>query len=134
MSWKKKPYTKLYLYQGETFAFNMKIKDKVTGLPIDITNYVFEMFIGKTYSDPTPLLEITEANGRIQHVDNANGIIKIEVSATDTASLPIDTDCELTQPPSEIWVYDLEGDSNDPNIGKIRFLQGEIQAFAEVTK
>ncbi len=136
MALTKKQYIKLYLYQGETFDFKMKIKDKTTGLPIDTTNYVFEMFIRKSYSDANTLLKLTETNGRITHVDDANGIIQFTISATDTANLPIDTTCETTVPPSEFWVYDVEGVNNNitPNPPKIRYLQGEIQAFAEVTK
>lgn len=130
---KRRP-TNFDLYQGSTFYFYHRMVDEGSGDPIDITDYTFEMHIKKDYADPTPLITLTEANGRITHEDDADGLILVKITAADTGTLPIDLDCAVGNPPFEKWAYDLEADANVFPPGKFRTLFGTITAYAEVTK
>lgn len=125
--------TNFTLIQGSDFFFYHRIKDE-DGDPIDITDYTFEMQIRKSYEDATPLITLSEGNGRITHEDDADGLILVRITAADTGTLPIDVECSRTNPPTERWVYDLEADANAFPPGKFKTLFGEIIAVAEVTK
>jgi len=129
---KRKP-TDFRLVQGSDFWFYHRILDEDTNLPIDITDYVFEMVIRKDYGEDV-LIRLTEGNGRITHEDDADGLILCRITAADTGTLPIDVDCSFSKPPSERWVYDLEADANVFPPGKFKTLFGCIIAVAEVTK
>lgn len=129
----KRKATNFTLVQGDDFFFFHRILDTDTGLPIDITDYVFEMQIKKEYGDVTPLIILNETNSRITHEDNLDGLILVRLTAAETAALPIDVDCSFTSPPSEMWVYDLEADATVFPPGKFKTLFGKIKAVAEVT-
>lgn len=132
-AYKKKKPTDFRLVQGSDFFFYHRVVDEDTGLPIDITNWTFEMIIRKDY-DEGVLVALSEGNGRIIHEDDADGLILVHITAADTGTLPIDTDCSFISPPSEDWVYDLEADAHEFPPGKFKTLFGKIKAIAEVTK
>lgn len=131
---KRSKPTNFILVQGSDFYFYHRMVDPDTNDPIDITDYVFEMHIRKSYEDATPLISLTEGNGRITHIDDADGLILVRITAADTGTLPIDVECSYTDPPSEKWIYDLEADSNTFPPGKYKTLYGKITAYAEATK
>ncbi len=124
--------TNWILYQGAIFEFFFVLQD-INGNEVDTTAYVFEMHIKKEYSDDTTLIELTEGNGRITHENDENGLIKFRLTAEETAALDIDIDDSNTNPPSEIWVYDMEGHPGTGIADNVKYLVGEIKAFAEVT-
>lgn len=85
--------------QGETVQFPVTIKDS-TGTPIDLTGYTFASDIRKEYT--TPVI----SSFTINTTDLLNGEFVLELSATVTEGLPVNTSGRVTS-----FVFDL--DMND---------------------
>lgn len=132
MATKTKPNTRLYIYQGETFDHTITWLDADGNAKDDITNYTIRMQVRKAYSDSTPVINLdNDQLGGITITDGPAATFKVTITATQTAALTISTSGQ-TSPPYEKWYYDLELESSGGVVTRI--LQGDILAYAEVTK
>jgi tRNA threonylcarbamoyladenosine modification (KEOPS) complex Pcc1 subunit len=74
--------------QGSTYVNKMTFyTDSTQTTPIDFTGYTWRMQIRIAIPSTTVLLELTSEDGRIDISDQANGVITLNISATDTAAL-----------------------------------------------
>lgn len=111
----------LEIEQGATFRYNVYWKDENTGAAIDITGYSARMHIRASHDAPDPpLLELTDANGRLA-LGGSAGTIQMTVTAVDTAALT------FTE-----GVYDLELVSPGGEVD--RLLYGGVEVTPEVTR
>lgn len=109
------PY-ELEIEQGVDRVIAITLKDKTTGLPLDLTGWAFQMQIREKYTSTTilysPTINITGALA---------GEIQIVLTDTDTAQLP-----------AKALVYDLEATRLDGT--RIRILKGPAIVDPEVTR
>lgn len=109
------PY-ELEIEQGVDRVIAITLKDKLTGLPLDLTGWTFQMQIREKYTSTSvlysPTINITSA------IDG-----EIEIVLTDTATAAL---------PAKSLVYDLEG--TRPDTTKIRILKGPAIVDPEVTR
>jgi hypothetical protein len=113
----------LSIYQGQTFDDEIVFEDG-SGVPLDFTGSTARMQIRRALPDDEVILELTTANAMIQPLSN-DGLIKFNVDAVDTASLPTDN-------VDQVWVYDLE--LEDGAGGVVRLMQGSAVVYPEVTR
>jgi hypothetical protein len=106
----------LNIEQGVDRVIEITLKDKATGLALDLTGWTFAMQIREKYTSATvlyaPAVSIFNALG---------GVIRITLTDTDTAALP-----------AKALVYDLEGVR--PDLTRIRILKGPAIVDPEVTR
>lgn len=76
------------IYKGTYWEKTLRLKEKSTGNPIDISGWEFRSQI-RTAPDATgdPLLELTTDNGNFVIVDGPNGVLTMKILAEDTADL-----------------------------------------------
>lgn len=75
--------------RGAAFDFVFIVKDKDTGLALDLTGYGVLMKVRKTIDDASVILEISTANGGAV-VTGAQGKVTMHVDASDTLELGVD--------------------------------------------
>lgn len=109
------PY-ELEIEQGVDRVIAITLKDKLTGLPLNISAWTFAMQIRERYTSTTILYSPT-----INITDGPNGELEIVLTDTATSALP----------PKSL-VYDLEGTRGDGT--KIRILKGPCIVDPEVTR
>lgn len=114
----------LTCYQGAAFSKSLLWKDS-GGTPVPLAGYTARMQIRRTVDEEgDPILSLTTANGRIT-LGPGDGEILLEISATDTASLPATLS-------DRKWRYDLE---MVPAGGAVRrLMQGKFVVSLEVTR
>lgn len=105
--------------QGADYFLTFTYQDQ-NGTPVDLTGYTARMMLRVTYDDPTPLIELTDANGRLV-LGGTAGTIDIHITATDTANLSFKT-----------AKYDLE--LVDSTGVVTRLVMGSVRLSPEVTK
>lgn len=109
------PY-ELEIEQGVDRVIAVTLKDKTTGLPLNLTGWTFQMQIREKYTSTSilysPTINITGA---------LTGEIQIVLTDTDTALLP-----------AKALVYDLEATRLDGT--RIRILKGPAIVDPEVTR
>lgn len=102
--------------QGSTFRRTITYKDS-NGSAIDLSGYTARMQLRRNIEDASPLIELTDANGRIT-LGGVAGTVVLTISAADTASLsPVE------------GVYDLElvtGDTVEKLIAGTFTIQREV--------
>lgn len=104
--------------QGATFDKLITIT-LPSGDPMPLTGYSARMQIRREVDSASPLIELTDANGRIE-LGGALGTVRLLISATDTAALGDD------------GVYDLELVSGTGEV--TRLLKGKARLDEEVTR
>lgn len=109
------PY-ELEIEQGVDRVIAITLKDKLTGLPLNLTGWTFQMQIREKYTSTSVLYSPT-----INITGALTGEIQIVLTDTDTAALP-----------AKALVYDLEG--TRPDLTKIRILKGPCIVDPEVTR
>lgn len=102
--------------QGSTFS--KSITYKINGEAVDLTDYTAHMQVREKYTSTNFIIDLNTENDGIT-VDE-NGVLTLDISASDTASIFAKT-----------YVYDLEL-INDTNVQRI--LQGNFIVTPEVTK
>lgn len=110
----------LMIYQGATFKRVLRLKDSADA-PIDLTGATVRMHVRAVISDTTPIIELTEANGRATITDAVNGEVTLLISATATAALDFTA-----------GVYDLEIEYSDGTVDRV--LIGTVKLSKEVTR
>lgn len=76
------------IVRGTRWQDTIVLSDQLTGNPVDLTGVTgIVMRVRKTMRS-TVLLELSVANGRLTVTDAPNGTIAIDVSSTDTNTLP----------------------------------------------
>jgi hypothetical protein len=104
--------------QGSTFTVVFTIS--TDNVPWSLVgSYTGRMQVRKYATSATPLIELTNANGRITFA--AGGQCTLNISAADTEDLP-----------SGRWVYDLEFEDGAGTVTRI--LEGKFVVRAEVTQ
>jgi hypothetical protein len=109
----------ILIEQGATFRLNLVWKDSV-GTPVNLTGYSARMQVRRSLNTPTPLLDLTTANGAIT-LGGINGTIAVIASATLTDDLT-----------ARFAVYDLELQSADGTV--TRLIEGKATISPEVTR
>lgn len=113
----------LTIIQGQTFDDEFQFETS-EGDPEDFTGHTARMQIRPFIESDEVLLELSTTNGLINALDDT-GVIKFNVSATDTSDL---SDDHIYQQ----WWYDLEKTDTD---GKVqRLLQGAVIFWPETTR
>lgn len=104
------------LIQGEDFCLTATLKES-NGNPIDLSGYYTRGKVKYSYGSTGSLIDLNP------FIDSPeSGIIRIELSAAQTASLPI-----------TMAVYDIEKYAeNDANVSKV--LRGTFSVSPEATK
>lgn len=122
--------TDLTCFQGAQFVQRLEWKDdQDPPQPIDLTGYTARMQVRRLRNSDEILLELTTADGRITLGDPTptDGVIILEIDATDTAALP-------ATPSDRKWRYDLELiPGGDPEAVR-RLLMGKFIVDLEVTR
>lgn len=109
------PY-ELEIEQGVDRVIAITLKDRVTGLPLDITLWTFQMQIREKYTSTTVLYSPT-----INITNGPAGELQIVLTDTATSALP-----------AKALVYDLE--ALKPDGTRIRILKGPAIVDPEVTR
>lgn len=108
----------LLIKQGSTFGeYTIIIKDKDTGLPLNITGYTFSGKIKKSYSSPTVLAQIV-----FDLTNPTLGELTISIPANITSTLKGNADGN-----SE-YVYDIEYTDTNGFVEPI--LYGNVEVFS----
>lgn len=102
------------LQQGITFLTSCYVFESCSDLPNDLTGYLPKFGIQETFGSPGYIAECTIANGRAELLPD-RGIINFQISATDTAELPVG-----------MWVYEITITSSDGIVYRLAFGQFEI--------
>jgi hypothetical protein len=106
--------------QGATFQVKFTYQDAALN-PISLVGCVVRMHARRKITDPEILLDVSTVNGKVIMDEASQGIIKIIVSAAETASFT--------------WraaVYDIEVTYPDGVIDRI--LEGKISISLNVTR
>lgn len=109
----------LTIYQGATFVDQLVWKTGEPATPVDFTGATARMQIRQLQKSPTFLMSLTTEDGRITL--GPDGIIKIEISATDTSAITFTG-----------GVYDLEIVFSNGYVR--RFMEGNVIVSGEVTR
>jgi hypothetical protein len=109
----------ILIEQGATFQLNLVWKDSL-GAPINLTGYTARMQVRQKYSDTTPLLDFTTANGAIT-LGGTLGTIQVIGLATLTDTLTVKS-----------GVYDLELVSGTGTV--TRLIEGAVTITPQVTR
>ena len=105
--------------QGSTFERIIEIKD-ADGVVFPLTGYTARMQIRRDIDATTPLMELTNANGRLS-INGALGAITVTLTPTLTATI------------TRSGVYDLEiVKTSTSEVHKV--LRGEFRLEKEVTR
>ncbi len=105
--------------KGDTFRKSVQVKQN--GVLLDMTGYSFRMDIRGCIDDSSTIIELTEANSRIDTSLVAQGVIILFISDTDTLTLD-----------EQKGVYDLEWTDTNSDIRTI--LQGVVEILETVTR
>ena len=70
---------------GATFSETVAIS--LSGSSVDLSGYTVEMDVRLFEGSATEVITLTEANGRVDMTDAANGNITLTIADSDTASL-----------------------------------------------
>ena len=109
----------IYVEQGSVFNRVLTWKDSTDTL-INLTGYTARMWVRKTYTSATNVIELNTNNGRIT-LGGTAGTVTLYISANDTDDIP-----------ASRYVYDLKLiPSNSSNA--VRMLQGFFEVSAQVT-
>lgn len=108
-----------FIRKGDTFRKSIEVKQN--GVLLDMTNYTFEMDVRSCLDDSTTIIELTEANSRIDTSLVAQGIVILTISDTDTLALN-----------EQKGVYDLKW--TDTNLDIRTILQGVVEIIETVTR
>lgn len=112
--------TKTFIIRkGDTFRKSIQVKQN--GVLLNMTNYTFEMDVRSCLDDGTTIIELTQANSRIDISLVAQGIIILTISDTDTLALS-----------EQKGVYDLKW--TDTNLDVRTILQGVVEIIETVTR
>jgi hypothetical protein len=105
----------LAMYQGDTFALRVTLRDKATGAPLDLTGYEPLSQIRAKPHDDTPLAAFDAT------VDGPAGVIRLDLPAARAAALA---------PGRQVW--DLQ--TTDPD-GNVRtWLAGKATVTGQVSR
>ena len=103
------------IYQGQTFNLSLTLKDD-QGLPISLTGQAVSGLLKTRYSDTGSLMSLGASI-----VSAPNGTISLNISAIDTAKLPVNYS-----------VYDIEMiHTGNGTVTKV--LAGKASIYPEVT-
>jgi hypothetical protein len=105
--------------KGDTFSHAVTIKQNDSLL--DMTNFTFSMDIRSCIDDSSTILELTQANNRIDTSLVDQGVIILRIDAADTLNLS-----------PQKGVYDLEW--VDTNGDTKTILQGVVEIIETVTR
>lgn len=105
-------------YQGTTFSEAPVWK--INGVPVNLTDFTAKMQVRTSPDDPSVLVELSTANGRIT-IDGAAGRILLSLDKTTTAGLAVGQ-----------YVYDLK--LTAPDGTATRLLQGGFVVSVQVTQ
>ena len=110
------------VYIGDDFIQELEIKDKDTGLVIDVSGYTFKMQIRSCKDNAIIIHELNSPAGSGIDISNgANGIIILTISKTDTLNFT-----------EQNAVYDIYWTDDSGNIKT--FVQGNFQILERITK
>lgn len=116
----------LFVYQGQTFDDEVLMLDKATKEPIDLSGRTARMQVRASIDSPTVIFELTSDAGQL--VLNADGVLRFNMSADDTAAL----NAGVYEP--QQWVYDLELVTPGATPVVERALTGAVVFSPEVTR
>lgn len=117
------------LQQGSSYDLLLVVKDENGNLK-DLTDYSAKMQIRSSYSSSTVLVNLFSPDDGII-IDEANSIIRIEMTANQTSNIKVDL-TKSTKPPYSTYVYDLE---TTDNLGKTsKLIYGDVTVYGEVTR
>lgn len=105
-------------YQGATFS--LAPVWKINGQVVNLTDYTAVMQVRTSPDDPTVLVELSTANGRIT-ITGTSGLVSLSLNAATTAALDAGQ-----------YVYDLELTAPDSTV--TRLLQGGFVVIPQVTQ
>lgn len=108
-----------YIRKGDTFSKSVRVIQN--GELLDMTGYTFTMDIRNCIDDTITILELTEANSRIDTSLVAQGIVILYIDSTDTALLE-----------EQKAVYDLQWVDTSSYTRTI--LQGNVEILETVTR
>ncbi len=108
-----------FIRKGDTFRKSVQVKQN--GELLDMTGYSFRMDIRGCIDDSSAIIELTEANSRIDISLVAQGIVILFINDTDTLALD-----------EQKAVYDLEWTDTNSDIRTI--LQGVVEILETVTR
>ncbi len=116
----------LEVFQGAYWSQRLVWKD-ANDDPIDLTGFTARMQVRRTVDETgEPLLELTDGDGiTLGEADPTDGVILLELEATQTAALP-------ATPSDRKWRYDLELVPSDAHVR--RLMMGKFVVSLEVTR
>lgn len=95
-------------YQGTYFTQPITLKDKGTGVALDITGWTFKAEFRVDVDDTNPALTLDSTAGGFSIIDAANGRVSMNVDLTTNTLAPgkyqfdvLRTDCT----PGPIWLF-----------------------------
>ena len=109
----------LVIRKGDTFFKSITIKQN--GELLNMTGYTFSMDIRSCIDDATTILELTEANNRIDTSLVDQGILILNIDNADTLNLE-----------QQKAVYDLEWVDTNSDVRTI--LQGVVEILETITR
>lgn len=119
----------IQMEQGSTFDLTIVWQDP-NNAPRDLTGYSAQMQIRENYLANTALTTLSTSNNEIKLFGNT-GTIVLSLPASRTAAIPVDFSSD-TNPPTSIYVYDLELIGPDARVTKI--IRGNVVISGEVTR
>ncbi len=108
-----------FIRKGDTFRKSIEVEQN--GVLLDMTGYSFRMDVRGCINDTSTIIELTEANGRIDISLVDQGIVILIINDVDTLALN-----------EQKAVYDLEWTDTNSDIRTI--LQGVIEILETVTR
>jgi len=114
-------YYNLDIIQGSTFSARLTAKNDA-GAAINLDGHNVRGSIKNRYSDTTSLISFSPVI-----VDETNGIIDIELTSIQTATLPI------TQAVYDIEMFKTGVNGEDDNTHVVKLLDGKTNIHPEVT-
>lgn len=117
------------MWQGATFKLAINVKDS-NNANLNLTDYAAFMQIRETYDSGAVVESLTTSNGEIS-LDEANGVLALELSADRTANITVDL-TSSSIPPKTVYVYDIDLEDSNNKITKILF--GTVEVYGEVTR
>ena len=112
-------YYNLDIIQGSTFSAQLSVKNS-DGTAVDLNGYNVRGHIKYNYGTAATLLDLAPSINTTAPYTAASGIINVNLSAIQTASLPV-----------IMGVYDIET-YNNTEVNKV--LDGKVKIHPEVTK
>lgn len=79
------------LYQGTHYTSNFSIKDRDSGLALNITGWLFRTMFRDSLGDVDEVLELTSANSGFTITDGAGGLFTMDITAAQSLTFPLGT-------------------------------------------